>query len=134
MIRTSEIFADRKPGFWIQNAAAAVAIVGSIYYVIQSNIDQCFNPLFFILMLIGVVCVVMQFLIRFDFLTVLAGISWGVSLGVMVNNMLPSMSDVWNGVNFIGGNLTAYIVYTVFAFICAVLGIIACFWGTEKKH
>lgn len=133
MIQISKIIANRKIGFWLQTAAAVIAFVASIYYVIQSNIDKCFNSAFFILMLIGVACAVVQFFLRFDFLTLIAGIAWGVSLGIMVNNMLPTMSDVWNGVHFIGGNLTAYIVYTVFAFVCAVLGIVACFWGTEKE-
>lgn len=48
--------------------------------------------------------------------------------------MLPTMSDVWNGVHFIGGNLTAYIVYTAVSFVVVAAVICCCFIGTEKAE
>lgn len=44
-----------------------------------------------------------------------------------VNAALPSISDVWNGVNFIGGNATLGIIFSVTFFVAAVAGIISCF-------
>ena len=127
------ILKNRKATFWIELAAAVVAFAGSIYYIIQSNIDECFNVLFFIAMMVGVVAVILNCFFRLNFLLVIAGCLWGASFGVSVYSMLPTLSDVWNGVNFIGGNLAAYCAYTIISALCAIGGIVVCFIGADKS-
>lgn len=135
MNKMKEYLKDKSVGFYLLLTAAVVGFVCVIYYVIQSNMDDCFNVAFFLLVLFGIIAAVASQTVPvkyMDSLVPVAAILWGMAFGIMVNNMLPTMSDVWNGVNFIGGNLSAYIVYTVLAFITAVLGIVACFMGTQK--
>lgn len=115
-------------------SSSVLAVVLSVYYVIQSRIGACFNPLFLAMMLAGAVAALIHWKTGIYALLPVSGILLGVGFGVMVHDMLPSLSDVWNGVNFIGGNLTAYLIYTAISLAAAVIVIAACFRGTETGH
>ena len=128
------IFRGRKASFFVELAAAVIALAGIVYYAVQSNADDCFDLLYMVLMCCGVIAVAAHALLRFEFLLPAAGVLFGGGLGVMVYDMLPTMSDVWNGVHFIGGNLTAYIVYTAVSFVVVAAVICCCFIGTEKAE
>lgn len=127
------VFDGRGGMFYAELAAALVAAVCAVYYAVQSNIDGCFSLLYFLLMLGGILAIAVHCFVRLDLLTPVSGALFGAAFGVMLYCMLPSLSDVWNGVNFIGGNLTAYIVYTAMTLVSAVAVIVCCFAGTEKE-
>ena len=54
-------------------------------------------------------------------------LSWHLYIG------LPTLSDIWNGVNFIGGNAQAVITFGVFFAVAAVFGVASCFMN-QRKH
>lgn len=127
------LFKNRKASFYMEIIAVLLGVGGSVYYAIQSNIDNAFNVFYLILMLCGAAATLANVLLKAEFLLPVAGILCGTAFGIIVHDMLPTMSDVWNGVLFIGGNLTAYIIYTAIAFAVAVLIIVSCFLGGETK-
>ena len=45
---------------------------------------------------------------------------------------LPSLSDVWNGVNFIGGNAALGVTFTAIYLVSAILGLVSSFMGQNK--
>lgn len=129
-----KIFSDRKASFYIWAAAAILALGGVIYYAIQSNADSCFDIKYFIALLAGVILFCAGVFTRKDFFIMLTAAAFAAAFGFMLYDMLPSLSDVWNGVDFIGGNLTAYIIYTVITFIVTGITVYVCFVGTENKE
>jgi len=128
-----KIFSDRKVSFYIWTIAALASLGCAIYYIIQSNIDSCFDIKYFIATVIGILFFLAAAVTRKDLFILLAMAAESAALGFMVYKMMPTMSDVWNGVDYIGGNLTAYIIYTAVTFVAAVVTAYVCFVGTEKK-
>lgn len=124
----------RSKGFYLELIAGGIGLLLSVYYGVQSRIDGAFDLLFLLLSLGGVLAVLLHCFFRLDFLTLLAGVCFGVAFGVMVHDMLPTLSDVWNNVTFIGGNLQAYLLYTIGSFVAALLSVLSCFMGTEKEQ
>ena len=131
MIR--QIVEGRKPTFHVELAAALAAVVCAVYYAVQANADGCFGVWFLLSLCAGVASIAAHAFLRWEFFLPLAGVFFGAATGFIVHDMLPTLSDVWNGVHFIGGNLTAYIVYTAFALLCAVCAIVCTFLGTERN-
>ena len=129
----SNMLQHRTKAFIIELIAAIILLGGLIYYLIQSNIDACFNVFYFLFVLLSIIAVVIHLFIRFEFLTVITAAMSGGACGFIVYDMLPTLSDVWNGVNFIGGNLEAYIAYTAITLIASIMLIVASFLGTEMK-
>ena len=120
--------------FWIYFRLLAVllAIATSIYYCIQSNADKCFEVSVLVLLVVGIVIEVASMLIRLHFLQAAAAVCFGVAFGLMLFYALPTFSDIWNGVVFIGGNAEAYFVYLGMIFAVFLLADIPCFCKEEK--
>lgn len=129
-----KLFSNRKISFYIWAAAILLALGGGIYYVIQSNADSCFDIKYFIALAAGIILFCAGAFTRKDFFIMLTAAAESAALGFMVYDMLPTLSDVWNGVDFIGGNLTAYIIYTAITFIITTVTVYVCFAGTENKE
>ena len=70
--------------------------------------------------------------IRFDLAGFVTAVLYSASFGFVLRVAIPSLSDVWNKVNFIGGNAAMGAIFSVTYLVCAVLAVIACFSGTEK--
>ena len=113
--------------------AVLLSLVCSIYYGVQSNLDGCFNPVFLVLLLVGAFVALVDTAVGMRALLPVSSLFWSAAVGVILYDMLPTLSDVWNNVVMVGGNLTAYIVYTVLALLVVLLGLIACFVGEPAK-
>lgn len=83
------IFRGRKASFFVELAAAVIALAGIVYYAVQSNADDCFDLLYMVLMCCGVIAVAAHALLRFEFLLPAAGVLFGVGLGVMDTTCCP---------------------------------------------
>lgn len=127
MFSVKTAFKNRTIGFYIGLAAAVVALVGAVLYIATDASDRTFSAAAFALMLVGAAAEVLVILSNLRFAPLVCAISYIVGFALTVNAALPSISDVWNGVHFIGGNATLGIVFSVTFFISAVAGIVACF-------
>lgn len=112
-------FADRNFGFYILLAAAFVALAGAILYLVLDGGDRTFTILGFLLALAGAVSTILAVLTRLKFAPLVPTAFYAAASAFVLRLALPSLSDLWNKVNFIGGN--------------AVLGTVSCFTGTEKR-
>ncbi len=128
------IFDGRKKIFFAEITVAVLALLGLIYYAVQSNIDKCFSIPYFVFLTMGFAAIMLHAFLRYDFLTVISSVCFGIALGFIIYDMLPSLSDVWNGVTFIGGNLTAYLIYTAYTLVFTVVIIVCSFLGTDKEE
>ena len=108
-------------------AAALLALVMLIYYCIQSNADGCFELSVPLLLGFGIVLEVAYFIIRLDFLPMVAALLFGVTFGAMLYYALPTFSDIWNNVNFIGGNADAYFAYLGILLATFIIAVVPCF-------
>lgn len=121
----------KNASFYFRVATAVLALVTLIYYSIQSNIDTCFRLPIAILLGAAIVLEIVSLFVKLDFLPMLAAAAIGVSFGLMLFYALPTFSDIWNNVNFIGGNATAYFIYLGAIFATFVLSELPCFMKSE---
>lgn len=125
--------ADRGVGFWISIAAGIISLLGSILYLVLDGADKTFTPLGFGLALGGAVATVLV-LTRFRIAPLISSVLYAAAFGVTLRVALPSLSDVWNKVNFIGGNATSGMTFSAVYLLCGLLSCVACFMGQTKSE
>lgn len=114
-------------------AAAALALVGSVLYLILDNGDRTFSWLGFGLALGGVALTALPLFLDPAVLPILPAAAYAAAFGIVLRAALPSLSDVWNGVNFIGGNAALGMIFSGVYLAAAILACIACFTGTAAE-
>ena len=112
----------RNIGFYLLLAAALAALAGAILYLVLDGEDRTFALPAFILALAGAVST-----------PLLPTALYAASAALVLRVALPSLSDVWNKVNFIGGNAALGMTFAGVFLFCALLGVAVCFMGTEKR-
>lgn len=120
-------FKDRTVGFYIGFCAAAIALVADILFIAIDFSDRTFSLAAFVLILIGALSVVLAVLTDLPFAPVLPAGCFIAGFALTLNAALPSLSDVWNGVSFIGGNAVLGMVFSAVFLLCAVASVTACF-------
>ena len=133
MFSVRNAFKNRTIGFYIGLAAAAIAFVGAVLYVATDAADRTFSAAGFALMLVGAAAEIVVIFSDIKVAPLVSALLYIVGFALTVNAALPSISDVWNGVHFIGGNATLGIIFSVTFFISAAAGIVACFMNERAE-
>jgi len=129
---------DAKPGLYLSLAAAAVALVGAVIYVIVymatagETVDRVFSWMTFALMLIGAVITLAGEVFRFPFTPILGGACFAVALANHLVETAYPLADVLTGVPFFGGNPTLAIAFSVVFGLAAVLNVAGAFMTHRK--
>lgn len=98
------IFQNRGPGFYLSLIAGAAALLGAVLYLILDGGDKTFTPVGFGLALAGAASTALVVFTRLKFAPFIPSALYAAAFGVVLRVAVPSLSDVWNKVNFIGGN------------------------------
>ncbi|MFA9376407.1 MAG: hypothetical protein ACERKZ_06600 [Lachnotalea sp.] len=125
-------FNNRTVGFRIGLIASCLMLIGDILFIITDHADRTFSMVTFILILIGVVGEGLVILKNYKFTPLLPSICFGVAMSWHFYLGLPTLSDIMNGVNFIGGNPNAVIVFGVIFLIGTLAAIVSCFMEQSK--
>lgn len=125
-------FENRTPGFYLSLAAGMAALLGAILYVVLDGTDKTFTPIGFILALAGVAATALVVFTRLKFAPLVPTALYAAAFGVVLRVAVPSLSDVWNKVNFIGGNAAMGMTFAGVFFLCALLGVASCFAGVRR--
>ena len=127
-------FKNRTVGFWIGLAAAFLMLIADIIFIITDYSDRTFSMVTFILILIGVAGEGLIIVKDFKFAPLLPSICFGVAMSIHLYLGLPTLSDVMNGVNFIGGDPNAVIVFGAIFLIGTFFAIVSCFMKQSKVN
>jgi len=111
--------------------AALAAVVGSGLYLLLDGSDKTFTWFGFAFALAGAVSTVLCFT-RFKLAPFVTTALYCTAFGLVLRVAVPSLSDVWNKVNFIGGNAAMGMAFSGVYLVCAILAVTACFAGTDK--
>lgn len=127
-------FKGKSIGFYIGLAASALMLVFDIIYIAADFGDRTFSVAAFVLILLGVAVEVVYALLDIkilDFLPFIICVLYGVAFGHISMLGLETLSDVWNGVNFIGGNPAMAITFIVLFAVGTIASVTAAF--TDKR-
>ena len=112
--------------------AAMAAVVGSVLYYLLDGSDKTCTWLGVLFALVGAVSTVLCFT-KFKLAGFVMTAAYCAAFGLVLRVAVPSLSDVWNKVNFIGGNALLGCIFAGVYLLCAVLAVVACFSGTEQE-
>lgn len=128
-------FVGRGIGFYIGFAAAIAMIVFDIAYIIADRGDRTCSMLSFALVLAGSVLYIAYAVLGLDvldFVPVATCALYGVAFGHHLMLGLETLSDVWNDVNFVGGNATMAVAFIVMFAVGTVAAVTASFFKENK--
>ena len=132
------LFQDAKLGFWLSAAAAVIALVGAVAYVIiymataAETVDRVFSWLTLGLMLGGAVITLAGEVLRLPFTPILGGACFGVGLANHLVETAYPLADVLTGVPFFGGNPTLAIAFSVVFGVAVILNVAGAFMAHRK--
>lgn len=125
-------YKNRTVGYWIGFAAAVISLVSGILYVAVDGSDRTFSTFSCVFAIVGGILFVAVAFTDFKFAPILPGICYIAAFAKTFLVTLPSLSDVWNGVVFIGGNAYLGLAFTICFFVSAVLCILSNFMKQKK--
>ncbi|SCP98435.1 hypothetical protein [Anaerobium acetethylicum] len=127
-----EFLKNRTIGFWIGFAASCLMLIADIIFYITDSADRTFSFVTFMFIMAGVACELLVIVKDFRFAPVLPPVCFGVALSMHLYLGLPTLSDVANGVNFVGGNPTAVVVFGACFFVGTIAAIVSSFMEQSK--
>ena len=110
--------------------AAIVAAIGSVLYFLLDGSDKTFTWLGVIFAVAGAASTISGFT-RFKLAGFVSTVLYSAAFGFVLRVAIPSLSDVWNKVNFIGGNAAMGMTFSAVYLVCVLLSVAACFTGTD---
>ncbi len=132
-MKIKEAFVNRTVGFYLTFGAACVAFISSLVYLVDIG-DRTFTVLGMLCMLIGAATVLLTLFTDWQWTPMVPAVLYVLGFAFTLNAALPSLSDVWNGVNFIGGNATMGLIFSIAFFVCVIAAIVGCFMNQRKPE
>ena len=132
------VFANRKPGFYLAAAAALLALISVVAYVIiymataAEEVDRVFSWFTFGMILAGALIALAGEILRLRIAPVLAGVCLALGLANHVVEFAYPLADVLTGVPFFGGNYPLALAFVIAFGAAAVLNVIASFLEHNK--
>lgn len=127
------VFKNRGLGFYMDLIAGAAALLGAILYIALDGTDKTFTVIGFALALAGAGSTALTVSTRLKFAPFVPTAFYAAAFGAALRVAVPSLSDVWNKVDFIGGNAAMGMAFAGVFFLCAVLGVFSCFAGSNGQ-
>lgn len=133
-----KLFENRKLGFYLTFAAAALAVLGALAYLIiyqataKETVDRVFSWLTFGLILGGAVITLAGEIFRLPFTPILGGACFAVALANHLVETAYPLADVLTGVPFFGGNPTLAIAFSVVFGLAALINVVGAFMAHHK--
>lgn len=127
---------QREKGLYLSLATSVIGLVGLVLYIIldSSDLGRTFSPIVCVLIGLAVLAEVYVLLCGFSHAEFIVTLLYIVGLGFLLRATIGPLSDVWNGVNFIGGNAWMGVAFSGVFFLCSILSIISNYLGVGKKN
>lgn len=119
---------------WLLVLAAVLALVTVVLGATQKAMTTNYNfslPLT-IVMAVGIVVVIVNLFVNFDFIPLLVSVLFSVGFGMIIDQGIPVIVDKINNISFQGGNFGSVAAYVAMMAVACILCFIACF--TKKRE
>ncbi len=126
---------DRTVGYWLAMGAALAFLIADIIFIAIDFGDVTFSLVTFLFILLGIIVEVAYVVLDrkiLDFLPVVSCACYGVAIGKHWKLGLESLSDLWNGVHFIGGNYYVALGFGIVFTLATAAAIASCFMKQKK--
>lgn len=112
--------------------AVLFALVSVIVFCITDSSDRTFSWITFGLIFAGSILEIVNIVKGWEILPLLSAVSIGAGMSWHLYIGFPTLSDIMNGVNFVGGNANAVIIFGILFLISTILEIVVCFTDSKR--
>ena len=127
------IFEARTAAFYMSFISCLAALVGILALIVMDKGDITFSWITVALIGAGVLCGLLNAITDLGFWPLFTALGLGCGFSWHLYQGLPTLSDQWNGVNFIGGNPQAVIIFGALFGCCTLLSLISSFLPQRKN-
>ena len=127
-----DLFKNRAIGFFLSLACSIISLIGAILFIALDGGDKTFSLIGFILAIAAGLSFALVLFVRNDFCPLLPTAFAIGAFAVTTRAMLPSLSDRWNHVNFIGGNAYMGLAFAIVFLVASLLGVVSCYTAQNK--
>ena len=127
------IFQARTAGFYMGLSSCLAVLLGLVALILTDRGDITFSWVTVGLLAAGAGFGLIGCLSDLALLPLLAALGIGSGFSYHLYQGLPTLSDQWNGVNFIGGNPQAVTVFGTLFGVCTLLSLASCFLPQRKN-
>lgn len=117
----------RPLGFRLGVAAAMIQLLASVVLLILDGNDRTFSWITIALNAAGILCFAVMLFREWQILPLAGAVCFGAAWSWHLYLGLPTLSDIWNGVHFIGGNAWAVYVFGGIFTLTMILAVLSCF-------
>lgn len=130
-----QFFKNRTLAYWVALGASAVMLIADIFYLALDGDDTVTFSMFnFGMILAGALCFVIPTVFDFPSASVLTVGLASFGAASLLAMSLESLSDIWNGVNFVGGNAVMAVVFAGIFLVCILTVAVTCFFPQTKSE
>lgn len=148
MFNVKGCFKNRTVGFYLSFGAACVAFIAAIAYLVVtasedmslmqadnqiSGFDRTFSLVGFIIVLVGALSEILVVFTDFKFAIVIPTVLTAVGAGVTLSQCIYTLMDVFNGINFYGGNLGIAFAIPILLGVVVIVECVASFMSMRKE-
>lgn len=128
-------FQNRSISFYLTCAMTLTMWIVAVAYVITDLGDITFSWVAVMFLVIGGALGATSVFTKLDWLILPGSLCCSIALGELLRVGLPSISDIWNGVTFVGGNGWLVLGFIIATSVISLLACVLCFWpkATESK-
>lgn len=120
--------------FYINLATAFLAIVSAIVFAIVDNADaNTFSVAVVVLMGCGGIAQIVSLFLPMPFMPFAPLALYSAAVGVHIDTILVSLSDLWTGVGLYNGNNEIALVFLVLFAVCAIQAVVNCFMNKDSE-
>lgn len=133
MNKPNNLFKSKSAAQYIAYTALLIGLIADIVFLVLDFGDFTFTTGCFVCILLGSLVGLADFFLNNDLCLWVASFLYSAAVGFHLFKGLQSVSDLWNGVNFIGGNQTLAIGFGIIFIVLAITLIVLNFCNTKKK-
>lgn len=125
--------ASKSIGNYIALGVGVAALAVNVAYVIATAGDIVFSIAAFVLTFVGIAVQIGAVFAGAAFMQLIVVGLYAAGYAFVVASAIPTITDILNGVVFIGGNQTCAVVFLILFSVVAILGVVPCFLVREKS-
>ena len=135
MNKLKEIFAGKSVAHFVFYAVLCLGLVADIVFIAVDFGDFTFHIGCFVCVLLGSIVGLVDIVFPYGNICLWASsLLYVVAFGFHMSVALASLSDLWNGINFIGGNQTVATAFLVIFGVLTLALIALNFFDFKKKN
>lgn len=129
----SKLFQNRTLKDYLEFAALLILLVADILYILLDAGDKTYSMTAFFLVLAGTCLGLMLLALRINDFMIVPALMLAAAAGIQTYISLPTISDIWNHVVYIGGNQTNAVLFLAL-FIGGTLALTIAGFFPEKER